>query len=89
MDIASLSKEDRIKYDESIKTYRDNLVTEAYALQKGRTEGRAEGRAEGFREANRRNARAMKSLPTDMIAEITGLSVQEINDLDGEDETAH
>ena len=91
VDIASLSKEDRIKYDESIKVYRDNLVTEAYALQKGRTEGRAEGRAEGFREANRRNARAMKSkgLPTDMIAEITGLSVQEINDLDGEDETAH
>lgn len=93
VDIASLSKEDRIKYDESIKTYRDNLVTEAYALQKGRTEGRAEGfleanrrnaRAEGFLEANRRNARAMKAkgLSTDLIAEITGLSVQEINDLD-------
>ena len=30
-----------------------------------------------------------KGLPTDMIAEITGLSVQEINDLDGEDETVH
>ena len=81
VDIASLSKEDRIKYDESIKTYRDNLVTEAYALQKGRTEGRAEG----FLEANRRNARAMKAkgLPMELIAEITGLSAQEINDLDG------
>lgn len=81
VDIASLSKEDRIKYDESIKVYRDNLVTEAYALQKGRTEGRAEG----FLEANRRNARAMKAkgLPVELIAEITGLSVQEINDLDG------
>ena len=81
VDIASLSKEDRIKYDESIKTYRDNLVTEAYALQKGRTEGRAEG----FLEANLRNARAMKAkgLPMELIAEITGLSAQEINDLDG------
>lgn len=81
VDIASLSKEDRIKYDESIKVYRDNLVTEAYALQKGRTEGRAEG----FLEANLRNARAMKAkgLPMELIAEITGLSAQEINDLDG------
>ena len=31
VDIAALSKEDRIKYDESIKVYRDNLVTEAWA----------------------------------------------------------
>ena len=27
-DIAALSKEDRMKYDEAIKVYRDNLVTE-------------------------------------------------------------
>ena len=31
VDIVSLSKEDRIKYDESIKVYRYNLVAEAYA----------------------------------------------------------
>ena len=41
-DISALSKEDRMKYDESIKVYRDNLVTEAYALEKGRAEGRAD-----------------------------------------------
>ena len=65
---------------DNIVILRDNIFTE-----------RAEGRAEGFLEANRQNARAMKSkgLSTDMIAEITGLSVQEINDLDGEDETVH
>ena len=40
VDIASLTKEERIRYDESIKVYRDNLVTEAYALEKGRAEGR-------------------------------------------------
>ena len=38
VDIASLTKEERIRYDESIKVYRDNLVTEAYALEKGRAE---------------------------------------------------
>ena len=34
-DIASLSKEDRMKYDESIKVYRDNLVTRAAAIEEG------------------------------------------------------
>lgn len=42
VDIASLTKEERIRYDESIKVYRDNLVTEAYALEKGRAEERVE-----------------------------------------------
>jgi Uncharacterized conserved protein len=61
VDIASLSKEEREKYDESIKVYRDNLAVMAYAkekerkeaergraegLEKGLAEGRAEGRAE-------------------------------------------
>ncbi len=36
VDIASLSKEERMKYDESIKVYRDNLVTLEFAEQKGR-----------------------------------------------------
>lgn len=47
VDIASLSKEERMKYDESIKVYRDNLVTLEFAEQKGRAEGKEEGRAEG------------------------------------------
>jgi len=46
-DIASLSKEEREKYDESIKVYRDHLATIAYAQQEGRAKGIAEGRAEG------------------------------------------
>ncbi|WP_218049238.1 PD-(D/E)XK nuclease family transposase, partial [Bacteroides acidifaciens] len=36
VDIASLSKEERVKYDESIKVYRDSLVTMEFAEQKGR-----------------------------------------------------
>ncbi len=39
VDIASLTKEEREKYDESIKVYRDHLATLAYAEQKGRQEG--------------------------------------------------
>ena len=67
----------------------------AEGLAKGRTEGlaeghaeglakgRTEGLAEGIEQANRQNARSMKAkgIPVDLIAEITGLSVQEINSL--------
>ena len=31
VDIASLSKEERMKYDESINVYRDNLATISFA----------------------------------------------------------
>ena len=40
VDIASLSKEERMKYDESIKVYRDQLATLDFAKQKGRAEER-------------------------------------------------
>ena len=85
VDIASLSKADRIKYDESIKVYRDNLVTESYAQrkgwEKGLVEGRAEGRAEGreIRNAEIVSAMKAKGLPLDLIAEVTGFSSEEIN----------
>ena len=49
----------------------------------GLAKGRTEGLAEGIEQANRQNARSMKAkgIPVDLIAEITGLSVQEINSL--------
>ena len=54
VDIAALSKEDRMKYDESIKVYRDKLAIMAFERQKGQAEGREEGlkegRAEGLQE---------------------------------------
>ena len=49
-DISALSKEDRMKYDESIKVYRDKLAIMAFERQKGQAEGREEGRAEGLKE---------------------------------------
>ena len=46
-DISALSKEDRDKYDESIKNLRDYQATMNTARKEGLAEGRAEGRAEG------------------------------------------
>lgn len=42
VDIASLSKVERMKYGESLKVYRDNLAVRAFAVEEGRDEGRAE-----------------------------------------------
>ena len=75
VDIAALSKEERMRYDESIKVYRDHLATIAYA----KTEGRAEGRAEGINIV----AKQMKEKGMDLasIADITGLSIDTIGEL--------
>ena len=74
-DIAALSKEDRMKYDEAIKVYRDNLVTEAYARNEGRAEGRAEEKLD-----NARNAKRL-GLSPDVISRALGLSIDEIDAL--------
>ena len=82
-DIAALSKEDRMKYDEAIKVYRDNLVTEAYARNEGRAKGYAEGYAEGRAEEKLDNARNAKrlGLSPDVISRALGLSIDEIDAL--------
>lgn len=78
---------------DNIVILRDNIFTEraegrAEGLAEGRAEGlakgRAEGLAEGFDKANRQHARSMKAkgIPVSLIAEITGLSDQEIKELD-------
>ena len=50
VDIASMSKEDRIRYDESIKVYRDRLAIMEFEFErmKGKAEGIAEGMAQGI-----------------------------------------
>ena len=76
VDIASLSKEDRMKYDESIKMYRDNLVTKAYDIEKGMKIGMEKGK----KQAKIETARNMKAdrLPVDFIVKYTGLTAEEI-----------
>jgi predicted transposase/invertase (TIGR01784 family) len=86
-DVASLNKEERMKYDANMKAFRDTIaVMEGQYLEghaEGRTEGRAEGRAEGIEENKRDNARKMKEdgMPIELIAKYTGLSATEIESL--------
>ena len=91
-DISALSKEDQEKYEEIIKVYRDNLVTEQWAieqgfkkghekgLEKGRKEGIQIGREEGRHEGILLTARNMKNkgYSSEDIAQITGLTLEEI-----------
>lgn len=78
-DISSLTKEERIKYDKSIKQYRDAISVYEGARLSGREEGRAEGRAEGIL-STARNMKA-KGLSTELIMEVTGLSTEAIEAL--------
>ena len=89
-DVASLSKEDRRKYDANLKAYRDTIAVmegqslegEQKGIEKGRAEGEAKGRAKGRAEgeaigAQKKamdNARKMKS---------KGFSIEDIVDITG------
>ena len=83
-EVASLSKEERRQYDESLRHYRDTIAVmhgqylegEAKGRAEGRTEGRTEGRAEGIMEV----ARKMKAKghSEKEIEELTGLTREEI-----------
>lgn len=64
-----------MKYDESIKVYRDNLVTLEFAEQKGRAEGKEEGKEE-----TARNLKKM-GVSLEIISEATGLSIEKIEAL--------
>ena len=93
--LSSLTRAEREKYDESLKTYRDRLAELAFAQQegmekgiaKGRAEGRAEGLAEGmekgYEQAQLKNARSMKAagISPELIAQITGLTPEAIAEL--------
>lgn len=89
--IANLTKEERLEYDEALKVYRDCKNIVDYANVEGRAAGHAEGRAEGIvegREEGREEEKISiaksfkeKGTPIKLIAECTGLSEEEINNL--------
>ena len=70
-DISALSKEDRMKYDESIKVYRDKLAIMVFERQKGQAEGKLEVA---------RNLKQM-GLATEAIAQATGLTADVVGQL--------
>ena len=88
VDIASMSKADRIKYDESIKKYRDTLAVmsgqwlegKAEGLQEGEAKGLLKGKAEGLQEGIAKVAKNMKAMKMSdkQIAAATGLSEETI-----------
>ena len=82
-EIARFTLDESRIYEESLKQYRDMSNTIASAERRGRAEGREEGRAEGRVETNRENARRMKvkGYAVEDIAEITGLTAEEIKGL--------
>ena len=71
-DVASLTKEERRQYDEDLKHYRDTIAVMHGQFMEGETKGRAE--------TNIANALKMKvkGYPIEDIAEITGLTADEI-----------
>lgn len=77
--LASLTLEERMKYDASINTYRTLLAVEEYEIEQRKKE-REEGRKEGRKEEKEEMVRNLKQLgvSTDIIAKATGLPPEEI-----------
>ena len=78
-EVAALSKEDRQKYDESLRKYRDTISVMEGQYMEGREKGLAEGRAEE-KQGIARNLKQM-GLPIADIIKATGLSAEEIDSL--------
>ena len=74
---------DRAEYEESHKVFWDFTNVLSTAERKGRAEGEAIGIAKGERDEKLRNAKKMKQkgLSSEDIAEITGLTKDEIESL--------
>ena len=87
-EVAALSKDDRRKYDESLRKYRDTIsVMEGQyqeGWEKGLAEGEAKGEEKGLAKGERLkaidSARKMKSkgYADEDISDITGLSMEEL-----------
>ena len=83
-DVSSMTKEERLKYDEGLRKYRDTLCVMEGArlkgLEEGRVEGRAEGRAEGRVEERVKLIRAMlqTGISMEKVSQCTGLPEEEI-----------
>ena len=87
-DVSSLTKEERLHYDEALRKYRDTLCVLESAEQRGVKRGReeglakglAKGRAEGRTEERIEIARNMKAdgMSIELIQKYSGLSPEEI-----------
>ena len=91
-EIDNFTPQEKTKYEFDMTTERDRINQMEYALEEmrknslaeGIAEGRAEGIAEGIAQAKADNARKMLEIGLDkaLIADITGLSPEEIEALE-------
>ena len=78
-DVAALSRQERMKYDEGLRKYRDTISVLQGAREDGFAEGRVEGRAEGRAEGRKQEALAIAKklkamgMTAKEITEATGL----------------
>ena len=89
--VSALSEEEYDQYEASMKYLEDEIDMEQHGyergmeegLKKGAEQGLKQGKLEGEKTANIRNAKRMKQkgLDVDDIAEITGLSLEDIEKL--------
>ena len=83
-DVSSLTKEERLHYDEALRKYRDTLCVlesaEQRGVKRGREEGLAKGLAKGRAEGRIETARNMKAdgMSIELIQKYSGLSPEEI-----------
>lgn len=78
-EIAKYTKEEAMQYEESLKQYRDLNNVINTAIEESEQKGLIKGRTEREKEIARNALR--KGLPVDVIAELTGLSEEEIEKL--------
>ena len=74
--MASMTQDERLQYDESLRKYRDTIGV----LEGARIEGLEQGRAEGEAATKLAHAKTLKDLGVaiDIIIKTTGLTAEEI-----------
>ena len=82
-DEASLSKEERIKYDAALKAYRDTYAVMEGQYEEGMKKGMEKGMEKGEMNERLKNAKNLKEngVAVEIIAKSIGLSVEEIEKL--------
>lgn len=86
-DVGGMTRAERLQYDEALKKYRDTISVFQGVRMEGREEGRKEGMEMGVLKGQKdekiANARKMKAygLALEMIADITGLTIDEVRGL--------
>ena len=83
-EVGSLDREERLRYDESLRHYRDTIVVMEGQFMEGERKGLEKGRAEGRAEGILAVARKMKAkgMSDEEISEMTGLPLVDIQNLD-------